>query len=444
MLAWVFRNFGISLTAARLPFVFISIAIMGLIGLMLRQFGRKALLTGLILYAISPVAIEKASVIREYGENVLLTALICTILLAVYGKYRKRMFTALFWMTIVLSFFSIAILIYGPAVRNLTINTSLQASGFLYISLSVILLWNNYPSLKRLIISAGLISVITAFVIAPKLGPFSGRFRPSFNFIFFYFNPMVHHPMQWFSFQSIGLVLPLMLPVFALFNRRNKDVIIAVFMTFFGSIALFSVYMGNTIRSRYLYHIFPFYIILVTLGLIWLWEKISEQELSDKAGKRYKLRGFFITGCLLIFWLPNTVIAAKHEIPSGQDRDVTSFGYRDYFKDFYEYLSSKGLTGNDAIVLETHRPDLLCWLLDRPVNNKYVIKRGSYDISENMYLENVYGVKQLETAVEKHDKGFFITRNVAYDRNPVFIKGLELKYLTTIHNHSFYVWDKNN
>ena len=444
MLAWVFRTFGTTLFAARIPFVLLSLAVMGLVGFMLRPFGKKAVLIGLLLYAISPVAIEKASVIREYGINIFLVSIICTMLLFIYLRFRKNVLKTALHMTVCLVFFSIAILLYGPAARNVTVNTSLQASGFFYISLITVLLWNSYPTWRKIIIAIFLAGVAAVFLIAPVIGPFSGRFRPSFNFLFFYFNPMVHHPMQWFSFQSIGLALPLVLSFFSLFNSKNRDIITACFLTFFGSIALFSVYMGNTVRSRYLYHIFPFYIILITLGLIWLWNMISSFSLKMTPKKQYFYKILFLSGCLLIFWIPNTFIAAKHEIPSGQDRDVTSFGYRDYFRDFYEYLKERELTESDALVLETHRPDLLCWLLDRPINNKYVIKRGSYDISENMYLENVYGVKQLEDAVGKHERGYFITRNVAYDRSPVIVDNTKLEYLTTIEKHSFYVWDKNS
>ena len=443
LLAWVLRTFGTTLTVARIPLVLLSILAMGLIGLIAQQFGRAATLVTLFLYAISPVAIEKASVIREYGENVLLTTAVSAALILTYLRFRYRPLRAAGWMTLLIAVSSLAVLYYGPLVRNVTINSAIQGAGFLYAALICALFWIHLPGLRRILMALGILAFASVVIVAPHIGPFASHYRFPLNFMRMYFDPLASNPMQWFSFQAVGIFLPLLLSVVALTVSKHRDVAVSLFIAFWASLLLFSIRLGDTDRSRYLYHVFPFFVLLVGLGLQRLWEVITQfSRGSHSLFKTTLVPAAFVAGAVFLFWLPNTLIAARHSVPHGQAREVTSFGHRNHFYDLHELMVQHGLSDETPIVLETQNPDIFSWILNRPITRRYEISNGTpYDLAELVYWESpYYSVEGLREALQSHESGMFLTRNASSRRTDRLMHDTLLEYLFTMHNHSLYRW----
>ncbi|AFG36156.1 glycosyltransferase family 39 protein [Spirochaeta africana] len=434
LLAGSMRLLGDSLLAARLPLALLSLCGLAAIGSLARPFGRAALGSTAVLWALSPVAIEKAVSIREYELNMVLAALVMTLLLHLYLRERTRPVRCALLLTAALAAAALLIIPLGIWWRIYTLNSVLQVSGFLYAGFLLLLAWQNMPRWRRAIVAAAAVGVIGLLGVAPRIGPFSSRLYLSVNFIRFYFDPLSSVPMHWFSFRAVGMLLPVLLSLAALWNPRNRDVAWAMTLALWGSLIFFSLQMGGTDRSRYLYHAFPLYVVLMGVGVRtvvqWVWISGRSRQL---------LLGLAL---VLTFYLPNTAIAARHSVPAGQERQVTSLGHANYFYSVHEKLLALGLTETTPLVLRVQRPDIMSYLTGRPVTGSYVIENGTpYDIARSVYFESrSFGVHQLEEALHTYESGFYVTRELEDGYGDLHRFDTILSYHSIVAGHAIYSW----
>lgn len=441
---WLLQTFGASLTSIRVPLVLVSLGVMAMLPLLSRPFGAGVILVSLVLYATSPVAIEHASTIREYGENLLVATVFLAILTIVFLRLRQSPRRAA--ATLTLSIVVGGLLIYGYArlVNNVTVVATIQVAAFYVVALCAVLLWGRVPERwPRVAIVFGLAAGFVGLVaMAPRLGPFETELWLPTNFLRVYFDPFVDKPMQWFSYQAVTPVVPAVIVLAAIAKRRNRDLGIAMSLAFWGSLLLFALRMGDTSRSRYVYHLFPLYLVLFSSGLHQVWWAVREAVSSVSQRRGFLLA--FLVGTVVLVWPVNTVIAARHSIPEGQARWVTSLRHDDYVRDLHELLRENGLSPRKAVVLERERPDSYCWVMDRPITETYAFSyydNVPYDIAQGLYYHHPdWGAYGLQEGHAEHGHGFYLLKDRPGRIPEVKVGGTRLSFVTSAHGFTIYRW----
>jgi len=440
--AWLMRTFGTSLGAVRTPLVALSLLVMLTLPLLAKPFGVRAAILSLLLYALSPVAIEHASTIREYGENLVLATLLLGVLTYVFLRMRPFPRKAVIALTLVFLTLALSIHVYGGAVNNVTVASTIQVTGFYVVGLIVVLLWPRAAGHRIVLVVLLFAAFVGLVAIAPNIGPFERELWVPVNFFRMYLDPFVDKPMQWFSFQALTPLVPAIIVLSSMAKRRNRDLSIAMSLAFWGSLLLFSLRMGDTSRSRYVYHLLPLYLVLFSSGIDQLWWSLR-MGLSHTQKRKPAFFAFWL-GVLALVWPANTAIATRHVIPDGQDRWVTSLRHENYVRPLYHLLELNGLSARRALVLERERPDNYLWMMKRPVTETYSFAHYSntpYDIAQGVYYEHPdWGAFGLTTAVIRHNQGFYLLKDRPGRIPRVVAEGTELSFVTSAHGFTIYRW----
>ncbi|MFA4953079.1 MAG: hypothetical protein WC584_02560 [Candidatus Pacearchaeota archaeon] len=267
--------------AFKLPFV-----ILGTISIILIYFlskyyikNKKIALFSSYLFATLPLAIGLARYIREY-EIILFLMLISLILIK---KFNSIIITGM-----VLSFWFFFYNIIG--------STSIMILGIIFIIFflgfirSYILLSNRWKILKDYrinLIFIALIIILTYIVLSNYSGSIHSINK---GFLFLFNFPAVPHQFDanpigytWFTqiipFGIIFVLISFFINQFFL-NKNIKSIFnsIELFVIFLGSIIYF-LFIGNfqfVWQGRYMYYLFPFYIIILSISFFFFYKLIRK------------------------------------------------------------------------------------------------------------------------------------------------------------------------
>jgi hypothetical protein len=443
MLAFLFKIFGSTLFIARIPFVIIGAISTVLIYFLGKTINTKIALISAFLLAVSPVAIEKSSFVREYDLNMLLGLIFITIILRLFNQKDKQILRRRICQ---ISFMAIPCLyIYGQVFNNETINIIIFTVALVLIPTIIYYINNNYNKRILLISILILIAGFVGFIfLIPRLGPFSELFGFEPFFFQMFFNPNVSYPVQWFSGSKISELL--ILAIFILPITTNNKVIKSCYFAFFISVAVFVFKFQNNLAylpSRYLYHLYPLYIIILSTGIYMLF-------LSIKKNIYYiSILAIFIFSQILI--IQNTTHAAKHDLDFSTpdyNRQITSVGSRADVSKLLEYLKENNLIDKEVpLVLDSLDPTWFTFYFQYNIDSQRTFSdkwEKNYEISKNIFLQNYYWeVFDLNFVVKNNKKGTFITRSWRYPDNIIMVGNTTLKLEGSFENFNIFVWDKS-
>lgn len=412
LISFMFKVFDTTLFYARLPLVIFGTISIFLIFILGNFINKKIALISCILLAISPMAIEESTLIREYSENLLIaiTAYIFIFYITKYfSNYKIYLSQVLLLCGIIFT--------YSKLVNNYTLQLLVLIVAFSSIPGLFANLIKDKQYSKQIIrkyIVFVLIFLLLFFTTMHLF--FAGFYLFGFEPYWFisFFSPFAPYPMQWFSYTTIPTLILVFIFLLPIVFSKDKFVLIS-FFSFFLILCLFTFKFENTLSyvpTRYLYIIFPFYILMFSSGIY-----VVTKLLADGILKKIILTLFFTT----IFINPEAIIhATKHDLvrgwPTNDTRQPTSTGTR---MDVSELL----VTLKEMNILPTKKPIVLTdfnpsWLVLQPgstiESKRYFSDNGNYkyDIGSNIYLENNYwGIYELEEQVKTSSSGIYITRS---------------------------------
>ena len=435
---YLFYLFKPSLLIARIfPIIFgiVSIFFVYVFG---KIFNKKVGLISAFLFAISPVAIEQSSMVREYTLNLFIFLLATIFLFSLFNK-GLRVYKKVLYCSLVLA------LIYLYSI--LTVNTTLPIIlfGLLIISLYLIL-YENKDFKFSLIPAIAIMSVIFNFFIS-KFDNFYHGFLWNTGWFNIFFNPKVNYPMQWFNGSNINIILIFFIFLIPLFFKLNRKILLCYTIFFFYIILFVFKFQDNLtyLASRYLYHIQFIYTFIFALSFYILYIIY----------KHYFYKIFiliFIFSCMVI--LPNTLLSTTHysnpkDYNNGNYPRVTSIGSRPDVGIFLNNLQALNIIKkNYPIVLEGLDQSAIIYKFDYDIDKvrNYVIHNGIYtyyyDIGTNIYLEdesnNLLGLRD---AILDNKEGIFITYRDIYPESNFTIGNTKFTFISTIYPKKIYRWD---
>jgi hypothetical protein len=450
LLAGLFDLFGVSLPIARLPFVVIGTVSIFFTYRLGRIIDRPTGLVAAFLLAVSPVAIEKSSYVREYAEAYLLGAGAMILLL---GLVRRRFNDSTFLRRYALTAAAIFAVIYLYSYLIYSGNTKAVLASVIFGSLVV---WIIYAAAKlRPYLPAVLLVTAAGFFVFEKIVHIPiNVFLTGYGYVPYwlqmFFDPRVQTPMQWFSYSTVrmsALIAAFCLPLLTLPRGSKRRAAVALYGLFFVSVFFLVFKYDESLRqfSRYMFHLYPAYMVLFGLATVALyrlawatWRKVGLAALT-----------VFLLGS--VFMAENTYHGATHDLTiwEGKNpRQPTNAGSRDFYNDILDFLEQRSLTKDVPIVIQGESPFYFTWRFRYPVNRQITITTElgqviTYEAGNNVLMINsAYRINELDRALTEFDRGFLIGHSSAYRQNDFIYRGVVFRYLNTLHKYKIYSWTK--
>jgi hypothetical protein len=444
--ALIFNLFGQSMEAIRLPFVFLGTISIPLLYLLGKKINTQIGLISAFLLAISPVAIEESSFIREYAELFFWSLVTTNILLFLYlkNKWSLRNYIKYYgnWSLFLAGF----IFAYSFIFQTATLKSILLIIGLLGISTNFFVIQRHVPKyVLKYAFYTILVSTILSFFIYIPLTLFSSHFEFVPYWAAMFFDPMVQTPMQWFSFSSLPSLfffgffcLPLIV------KHSKKDIIYILYFVFFAIVLLFVFKYYNAMgyyHSRYLYFAYPFYIVGFACAIYYTFLVIRISLI------RALLPIWIVFLILFIIILPNTKHAALHDLSiwgsTDYGRQPTSSGNRNFFRNVISFLDKLGVTSNDTIVIQGEGASYLAWFMHYPLTRRYTLPNGdTFEIGDKIFLaDKNAGVFEMDEAVKRYNTGYLIWHSSLYSEKDFDEYGVHFVYKGTVEGYKIYRWE---
>jgi len=442
VLAFLFHFFGASWIVARIPFVAVGTFSIFLVYFLGKFINKKVGLISAFLLAISPIAIEQSTIIREYSEDFLLVLAVTILLWHIYWKYCDSLNQFIKKYFLIATTLLVLVYTYCKLVANESGVITLAAIVFMSLPIAFMVIKDKARKLLPFFL-------YIAFQVVLLLLLFLHYSQDNFHtwgyetyWFKMFFDPMVKYPMQWFSFSPIGTIA-----VFALFLipliYRNRAVLISYF-TFFSFVLLFIFKFNNQFNftpTRYLYPIYSFYILIFAVSIYFL-VRISEVYKFKKVVMVFVLLFIFFTFIII----QNSVLAANHNlnIYFGDARQPTVTGNANYFLDVIAFLKDNNLKDDSAVLVQAEHPFFITWYFNRPITRTYKnIYSDEYQIGEKTYfVSKPWGVNEFDVALNENDNGYFISSSGEYPQKNFEYNGFEFVYLGEVKRHRLYYWSK--
>lgn len=446
ILSILFKFFGATWTVARIPFITIGTISILSIYILGKYFNSKVAFIGAFLFAISPVSIEMSSFVREYAGILLFGNIFFIILISIHQKfkYEPKRFLSYYLLTFTLS--TIIILFYSTISQTGTIKAILS---ILLVETLIILYYffkNNYFVFLKYYLLASII-FITVFI--KIIHVFITLFAQdlSYNPYWFkmFFDPMVSSPMQWFSFSTISWMLLFFIFSIGFLINFKKDIFRIFYLVFFLNVLLF-VFKFNGWEyqhDRYLYHLFPFYTVIFSVGLYYLY--LLSTHLKYPLFSKLVILLFLISSVII---LPNTLHGANHDltiwgaITNTKGRQPTAGGNRNYFLNIFHYLDSKGFNNKTPVIIQGEDPFFLTWYYNYPVTRSYY--DNNYETGDKVFSVKKYsGIDEFKLATDLYKFGYFLTpASVEYSEKDFNYNKNIFTFQNKIEGYNIYIWTR--
>ncbi len=414
ILSFLFKTFGTNLAIARIPFIILGTISIFTIYLLGKFINKKIALLSALLFAISPVAIEKASFIREYTPTLLIANIFFLILIYIYKKYNHN--PKLFLLYYLLAICTFLAFIFSYSSLNKTGVIRSVYVIILFESLFIFYFFTKklYPNFLGYYI---LLSIVGNYFLFRYTHIFSNIFSTNTYFnqhwLKIFFDPNISSPMQWFSDSNIHWLVLLFLTLISLIVFYHKSIFKIIFFTFILNLALFVLKFNQTgyQHSRYLYQTYFLYVLIFATGLYILY-KIT---ISMKYKKLSQVIIFlFIFSSIII--LTNTGHGAKHVLSIWgattklNARQPTAAGNRNYYYEIFKYLDSKNFNNKTPLIIDGEDPFFFIWYYNYPINRSYLF--NNYETSDKVFSVKKYSnIDEFQLAIDKFSYGYYIVPN---------------------------------
>jgi len=446
-LAFLFKIFGTTLAVARIPFVIIGTSSIFLIYFLGRFINKKIGIISSFLLAISPVAIEKSSYVREYAENFFWILLLAIIFIFIFQRHKNKPKKFFFISSLVFLISSVFLFFYGQMINNEHMNFVLLIAGLLLISTLLFAIKLNY---KKIFFPMLVLIVVSLLTLLYYIQIFSSVFVRGLVYNIYwlkmFFDPMVQTPMQWFSFSSIPFLFLIglfLLPL--IFKSNKKEELHILIIVFFITISLFIFKVNFQLfqNSRYLFPLYPFYITIFSAGLFYFLKGIKINY--DK----------FILILIVIFLLvmviipQNTLHGARHDLSIWSQnpnlRQPTAVGNANYFYDIFNLLEQNNFSNKDIIVIRGENQFFISWYFNYTINRTFKNNnRYTYDTGDKVYLVYPsYNLDELDSTLNKFNRGYLLSETRYYGSDTDFIyNNSQFIYLGNTQGYYLYFWNK--
>ncbi len=443
LIAFLFKIFSPQIEVARLvPLFWGMLSVLYLYRLGSKVSWQVGILSSLLL-ATSPVAIEKSLFIREYSFLLFMTIFITDTLLTIFNKYLhyKELFVKKY-LTYAFSL-SLFFLIYSYLVDTGTIKSALSTIFFMSFPIAYYFIQEHYQAFlpKFYLISAFILAIFLAIVAFPIT-----MFSKTFTFVPFwfdmFFNPNVSTPMQWFSqsFLPTGFFFILWCISF-FYTSKNLKILNFIFLaTIFLFVFKYEQTDKNFTHSRYLYYIYPFYIVGFATSLHLIYKSLS--KLSHKGPILFLSS---LVALLMMNPLENIAHGAKHDLSiwdGSSTRQPTAASSLNIFKSIVDILKSNGATDSSIFVIQGESPALLTWYMNIRVERTYTNKSGDiYETGKGVYVvDEGQGVDEMTAAFSDHESGYLIWHSSRFKESDFSLYDKSISYIDTIGGYKLYFW----
>jgi len=439
MMAMSFRIFGTTLAAARIPSVLFGTLAIPLLYVFCRKIAdRKIGLLAAFLLAVSPVAIEKSTQVREYPINLVMLLLYLVLSSIIYKKYvAQKKFIIIFGLFS--TFYLGIIFLHSKLFSNSTIMQIPLVVLFFALPFLILYCKHNFPKLVWPSVVLVGFAFLVVFDNIDKTGMFLSNLRYEPYWFKIFFEPMITFPMQWFSFSRIGM--PFLLFVFALplLFKRDQNLFLypAFILTVLIFVAKFNNFLGY-VPTRYLYLIYPFYIGVFAIGLkeLYNFRKLYRWPLLFSA--------FFLVFLLAMVIIPaNTLHGVKHDLSLTDPRRPTSLGTGEYYRPVFAMMERHGVSKDSVLVVRGESPFFPTWHFDYPITRYYTTGlKIPYETGDKVYVvDENWGPNELAPAVREFKSGFLLAQSVNLVKKNIYIDDIELKYLDFQDDYYLYKWE---
>lgn len=441
LVSYMFGVFGVSLTSARLPFALIGAITCIPLYLFAAQLHRTVAWVATALFAVSPVAIEKASHVREYSLILFLTLTLSALIVWVYRKKHTSPVPCTILMVLVFGVAAALVFQHRVMFNVPTLLVVLQPNAILVAVLSGFSFWR----VKKWRVFTAIVlvgSLVIGFSLLHRLSPFSARVVFQRTLLDTYLYPRADFVSQWFAYRDLPLLLPTVVLLIPLATGwRYSTVYKSLFIVFWLSLTLFVFRMDQAIiQTRYVYHLLGYFIILFSLGLAVI-VRVIRSTIPDS-----RLGMIAATLFLLAVISPRNTIHAVNKDLNRYDgfQRTTSISTDNRLFAVAEFLTDElGVTDADAILLSSQNSDLLSWALARPISRSFVRLGPTYQSGRNIYFINTPQDmirSELDQALETHTRGFFVAWNAYHPEQYFGDRDAAYRYLGTIQGHGIYHW----
>lgn len=444
---WFFEIFGVSLEVSKYIFIIYSTLTILAFYFLGKLFNKKVGIIGAVLFSLSPVAIEKAGLVREYSELLLLTIIIL-ILISKYLLPSKNSEDAII-KTFIIGLLLIVITILYFFIFNVSTFPFVLIIASTYLWL--ILFFYKHYKINKLFSKLFFIVPIIIFIISIGTRFFDLGTADYYWFKMF-FDPSIEFPMQWFSGASVDITFYFFLFLLALMFLAKNKLKSILFSTFFTIVLVFVLFFNNHLGynpSRYLFPLYAIYILIFSLVFYIL-------SIYFKTTIKKYLAIILIIILLNIFIIPqNVLIATNHTLDQSyiDGRQVTSLGVRNFYFNILETLENLGLNNETAIIVYGEQPFFISWHFNYTLNRSYMPETTSYLASRDKgmeigdkvyYINHRRTVNELPLALENHNEGYFLHQywwNTPI--NTLFESNYNVEEIMLIESYKIYKWSRD-
>jgi len=447
MVYFLFKIFGAELWVARIPMILMGLLSVFLIYILGKMFSKKTGIIASFLLAISPVAIEKSTFVREYSEIFMWSLVSLIILLKIYisEKDNKKLVKKLFMASlIILSLIYFYSTITNTATIRSVIAIPIFATPILLFSRAYIEKRNKTLKFYCLLFIPGL--VLFVFLVPWVVTFFHSGISYQPYWFKMFFDPFVSTPMQWFSFSSLSPLF--ILGIFMMPLLLKKDLTKILQVLFWLILLLFILKVPNVygyLHSRYLYFVYPIFITLIAIAL---YSFLSIIKFYKNKLLVNLLIIFFIFSNFLI--LSNTYHSSIHDLSVWKDsppdeRQPTASGSRNYFYDIFDILIANNFSNKYPLIIQGENQFFISWYFNYNISRSYNPSGTDwYDAGEKVYVIDPYiNFSELDYAIENYEEGFLIGHSSEYPERDYEYEAVSFNYIGSVEEYKIYKWSLN-
>jgi hypothetical protein len=436
-------NNGASLFLARFPIVIFGVLSIIAIYFLGKKINKKVGLIASYLLAFSPWAIGMSRYLREYQPYFLFVLIFLLFFIdfkdfdSIRKNNKKRFFIRLFIFAL-------------PAIYYFTIekvSAIIEVYGMLIIFALVYFLFKFVKSedRKRIVfnrkvyIALLVVLVLISTTLLILLEKYSWLITTNINeeprYMEFLFNPIWNYKNllpHWFSESAFSGTFVVFLIIFSVIFFYKNRYFISYFLVFLSICIGFSYFVNRYFAPRYIYYIFPFYIVILASSIFAL---INMRKLF---GKKSYIYLFTIAVIFISFFSPLTALNGLLDEQNGTTDPKTELIHRDVFA-LMDYLKEGDFSEKDVLICST--PGIFNYYYNYTFitdPDKYPLRRVDYkngnlrldygtfyqyyyDYKKHAYLRpctdkvcEVDEMDRMNKIIQKYDSGWII---IDIDRN---------------------------
>lgn len=422
---WLLKFNSFSIAILKFPPIIYSIVSSFFIYLTAKKLNNKVALFSLFLFAISPWSIVVSRMTRDYSFDAMVASIVLFFMvLVICRKSQKKITDRLIDLSCLLLITLFIYLLSKANYRSQTLIVALLPVSTMALNLFCILFATNISKAYKYLIASVLIFTATIVFFHFEYHNFTYgiRFDPFYLKIFF--DTSIDSPWQWFYklnsalFSCIIFLLFFLAIIPSIKDKIQIELLTSMYIAFLTSIFFFIFKFESHLHyspTRYVYFIFPLYVILISNSIYTTIITISRKR---------NIQWLLSIAIAIIFLKLMNIQALNYAIfpQKAYAKDGRKTIYADnlgiglfQMEEVIEYLRQELEWGYDKTFVFDGRYGEFILLLDYAIDKDRCIERDTgafYDVGKNMFVESQYfNYHELSDAIKLNEKGFLVTKD---------------------------------